>query len=511
MTSRRLEKINSERDNPAACGATDREAWMSLSTRTIKKGMRLLALGGTLLFVPGRVALGEEQPSPVPVGHALMSDPLLAGFIKDALEQRPELAQARATIQADRERVPQVSALPDPVLSLGIQNDGFSSIEIGDMETSWLSVIASQTFPWSGKRDLRGEVITLGALQAEADLNRARLSIQADVERAYVDLLLVRDQLGLLAKLESLWTQADGMARARYEAGNGAQSDILRAQLERSRLKQRRWARETEERRRIAVLNRVRGHPLDDAITTNRSLVDIPDPVLPMDNVAFEDAEARSPELQKSRLAIQQSAKLVDLAATDYYPDVTVSAGVMPRWGEFDSMWQAGLSFSIPIWVGSKQSRAFEESRLRGTATQYSAEAIRQLLRQRVTERLTLLEALIEINRLYRSGLLVQSEATVSSTMAQYQVGRVTFASVLEALIGYVADLNEFYESVAETQRVDIAQREVSLDPAVDPVSGGLGGSSVPGGGMGGSSTPGAAFPSLQPVGTAGSGSTSRM
>jgi outer membrane protein, heavy metal efflux system len=483
---------------------------MPLGIFKINAGIRLLSFGVALLVL-SEYAVWAEAPSAAVTGPALTDDPLLASLIKDALAKRPEIAQARASIQADLERVPQVSALPDPVLSLGIQNDGFRSIQIGKMESSYLTVMASQSFPWYGKRDLRGEVITLGTRQAEADLERARLSIRAEVERAYIDLLLVRDQLGLLATLDALWTQAEGMALTRYESGAGAQSDVLRAQLERGRLKQRRFALEAEERRSVVVLNRLRGHPLNDAIVTNRSLVDLPDPVLPKDTAIVADAEKSSPELQKLRLTVEQSGKLIDLAKKDYFPDLTVSAGVMPRWGKFEPMWQAGLSLSIPVWSGGKQSRAVEESRIRGTAARYGVEATQQLLRQRVAERRLLLEALIESNRLYRSGLLVQSEQTVSSTMAQYQVGRVAFASVLEALTGYVADINTFYESVAATQRIDIAQREMSLDPAVSSLPGGMGGTSVPGAGaMGAGTSPGAGTPSTQP-GTEGSGSMPRM
>ena len=102
-----------------------------------------------------------------------------------------------------------------------------------------------------------------------------------------------------------------------------------------------------------------------------------------------------------------------------------------------------------------------------------------------------MLTALLETNRLYRSGVLIQSDATVSSAMAQYKVGRVPFASVLEALSGYLSDLVGFYESVAATQRIDIAQRELSLDSVAGQALGGLGGASMPGSsGMGAASAP---------------------
>ena len=402
-------------------------------------------------------------------------------LVSEALDSNPDYARAKAAAEADRERVPQVGALPDPILSLGIQNDSFTAIKIGEAETSWYWIVASQAFPWFGKQGLRRSVATLQARQTEADLARTRLSIEADVRRAYLDLLLIRDQLGLLSKLEVLWAQSEDLARARYETGQGAQSDLLRAQLERSRLRQRRWALGAEERRRLEVLNRLRTTPLDTPVSTSGSVSDLRDPELPSSSEAIADAEARSPELARAQLTAEESGQRIAIAKRDYFPDFTVSAGVMPR-GRLEPMWQAGLSFNIPIWAGSRQSPAVAENQARQRSNSQAVEEIRQLLRLRVQERLTLLEALLETNRLYRSGLLVQSEATVSSTMAQYGVGRVTFASVLEALTGYVNDFNGFLESLASAQRLAIAQREVSLDPP-SLAAPGMGSASMPGAG----------------------------
>jgi hypothetical protein len=67
--------------------------------------------------------------------------------------------------------------------------------------------------------------------------------------------------------------------------------------------------------------------------------------------------------------------------------------------------------------------------------------------------------------------------------MAQYQVGRVPFASVLEALGGHFADLVGYYESIAAAQRLDIAQRELSLDPVPGASGSGFAAPSMPGGG----------------------------
>jgi outer membrane protein TolC len=267
-----------------------------------------------------------------------------------------------------------------------------------------------------------------------------------------------------------------------------------------------------EQRRRVAVLSRWSGTALADTLATGRSLMDVADPELPDPARAAEDAEARSPELRKARLGVEVSGLLVALARKDFRPDPTVSAGLMPRWGPYSPMWQAGVLFSVPLWAGSKQSRAVAESRWQGTTAESGAEAVRQLLDQRVEERLAALQALLETNRLYRAGLLAQSEATVTSTVVQYQVGRVSFASVLEALTGYVGDTGGFLESVAAAQRVDIAQREVSLEPVAAAGAAVMGGTPVPGaGGMGSGSSARTGPAGPAPGAVAGAGSMSRM
>ena len=433
-----------------------------------------------LVFSAPRVAAGA--PSSIPAGPPLLDDPALHILVNEAMEKRPELAQVRAQIRAEQERVPQANVLPDPILALGIQNDGFSGIQIGKMETSYVSIMASQTFPWAGKRGLRGEVVGLGKREAEADLQRVLLSVAADVDRAYLDLLLVRDQIRLFAKLESLWAQSEGIARVRYESGETAQSDLLRAQLQRNRLRQQRWALLAEEHRRIAILNRLRGHPLTDPILTTRTLADLPDPALPDPDQAVKAAESASPELKKAMLAGEQADRRVALASRERWPDVTVNAGIMPRGGSFPTMWQAGVAINLPVWSAQKQSRVMAENRARGESARDGAEAIRQLLCQRVHERLAVLGALLEANRLYRSGLLIESDATVSSTLAQYRVGRVSFASVLEALAGYLSDLNGFLDSVTTTQNIVIAEQEISLEaPGSSAAS--MGGPAMPGAG----------------------------
>jgi outer membrane protein TolC len=417
----------------------------------------------------------------------LPTDLVLAQLIEQSLAARHQLAHAHAVSKAERERVRQAGALPDPMLQVGVQNDSFSDWNVGKMETSWYSVMASQTFPGAGKRRLRSDIAQLAADQSNSHVARVHLSTEAEVRRTYLSLMLGRARLELLLRLEAIWQKSAAVARARYEAGAGAQSDVLRAQLELNRLRQRRWSLQVDIDTASQELNRLRGHALDEPIDTGQQLEAWPLPAARELELAVRDAIARSPELAAARLGARQAQRGVELANKGYLPDVTVGAGVMPRGGAFAPMWVLNVGGTIPVYAASKQKRAVAESEARAAAGRHDIEDIEQVLRLRTTQRETALAATREIIRLYREGLLVQSEATAESTLAQYEVGRVTFASVMEANAGVVADRDGYLQAIARAQRLAIDAAEVSMAPvqaaSLDMGSGAMPDTSAPQGG----------------------------
>ena len=434
-----------------------------------------LPLRLALSFMPlaGWLYAQVPPPPPAPLASALSpalvpalpEDPLLASLLQEALGHNPDVARDLALQEAERERIPQAKALPDPSLTLGLQNDGFKAIQVGKMETSYYQLVLTQPFPWPGKRGLRGELASLGVEAFRSQADRTRLTLAADVKRAYFGLLLVRGQLGLLDQQTLFWRQAGEITRVRFEAGQGAQVDLLRAQLEQTRIRQARLGLQSQERGLLAALNRLRSAPPASPISTVSRLEELPLQAAPAVNWV-ERAEKESPELQAALVGVRQAERSLDLARRDRYPDFAVSAGVMPR-GSLDPMWYAGVSISLPLWSGQKQKRAVSEQELRRRAQGSQAESVRNLLAQRIQERTAQGEASSETLRLYKEGLLVQSEASFRATLAQYEAGRAPFVSVLEALNGWIADQGGFLQALAQALAIQIAQEE--FNPAGTP------------------------------------------
>ena len=427
-----------------------------------------LALG--IIPVVGMAQVQAPPPTPgsLPTSQPVPGeDPLLSSLIQEALAKYPDIQKADAAIRMDQERVPQAGVLPDPSLSLGLQNDGFKGIQVGKMETSFYSVSFTQPLPWPGKRALRKEVAALNVDVSEAARSRVQLGLEADVRRAYANLLLVRAQEGLLAQQAVFLEQSEKLARTRYEVGQGSQGDLLRAQLELTRLKQASWSLEAEERSTLVALNRLRQHDPTDPIPTTASLTNLSEP----SNLTPEQVEARSPELASAQATVRQTEKQLDLAKLDRRPDFAVTAGLMPR-GGLDPMWQVGVSISLPIYGRSKQQRAVAEHEHHRQGQGAEVVSVRTLLRQRTEERTIQIQTLRRTRDLYREGLLVQSEANFKAALAQYEGGRGAFLGALEALNGWVGDQGTYLQTLAQLQAQHIALREAALGPTT-PINGG--------------------------------------
>lgn len=399
-----------------------------------------------------------------PEPDALAGDPTLAALIAEALAARPELKSAQAIIDAQRQLAPPARALPDPMFEAGIQNDGFERLMVGHMETSWVSLMLAQTVPWPGKLMARGRIADLAPKQGELLLERLRLTTEADVSRAFIDLMLARERLALLARLESVWRQSAELARSRYEVGEGAQSEVLRAQLEVNRLKLRRLSLQVEETQSLQAINRLRAVALDTGIETGARLRELELPGGDTSSAVADDALARSPELASARVTCSTAEAAVAAAKQSWGPDLTFRAGVMSRGTALPPMWLVSIGASLPVWGALKQAPALREAEARLRAARDELQAVEQRVRLRTAQREAARQALRKTVHIYREGLLVQSEATASSTLAQYKVGKVGFLAVLEANAGYIGDEDSYLRALADTWRVAIAAREVSLD-----------------------------------------------
>ncbi len=155
--------------------------------------MRITRILAILLLMPAFVlpaqdskampqtASTSERTDQEPVPQVLVLDDV----IREALQKNPEAQSAQHTINALQRRVPQVKALPDPMVSVGwAGNLAPFSVMTGD-NSSYRGVNVSEQFPYPGKLKLRGEIASKEAEAAQANYEAIRRSVTAEVRAAF--------------------------------------------------------------------------------------------------------------------------------------------------------------------------------------------------------------------------------------------------------------------------------------------------------------------------------------
>jgi outer membrane protein, heavy metal efflux system len=410
------------------------------------------------------------------------------GLVSEALAANPDLLAAREELAAARARVAQARALPDPMLSVGYTNDGWSP-SLGRESMTTLAFMASQDLPFPGKRGLKGDIASREADQIEQQLARARLRVAADVRRAYYGLLLARELQALTREQRETWRETEGVARARYAVGQGAQQDVLRVQVELTRVEQSEAEQAAEADIRLAELNSLLARPPGSPLATSARLT-----LRALDRPLAEVVEqvrTASPELASARLAVERGRLVLALAQKDYKPDFALQAGYMNR-GALAPMWQAGIGITLPLQRG-RRAAAVAEAKALTDGSKRLVESVDLQLRYRTQERFTRLKSTERIIGLYDKGIVPQDRMSVEAALANYQTGRVPFVTVLEALTTLYGDRWTLARLQADHARLAASLDEASLAGNAEMAAAGgptaaLGasGAGAPGGGMNG-------------------------
>jgi outer membrane protein TolC len=364
-------------------------------------------------------------------------------LIAEALEHNPELAAARQSLAAAQTRPSQAGSRPAPMVGVLYTNDGWSP-SLGSEDMTTLSVMGSQEMLYPGKRRLRRELARAEVGLAEWDLERVRLSLVSAVKRTYYALGLARGQAALADEQRELWREVQETARVRYASAVGQQQELLRAQVEATRVHALHAQHHAEVLSRLAEMNRLLGRPTGSEVETPAPLV-LVRPGRTLEALVAE-SEAISPELKGAAAMVAREELAVSLAGKGFRPDFVLQAAYMNR-GGLPPMWQAGASVALPARGAAKAALAETEARL--AASRARLEDLRLRLRAAVEQRMAFLGAAEEIAATYREGMLPQGQTAVESALARYQSGQGQQLAVLEALAALVEDRTDYLRLLA--------------------------------------------------------------
>jgi outer membrane protein TolC len=400
--------------------------------------------------------LGVDVAPPLPQQPA--ADALeLRALVQEALERNPEIQAAGRTVEARRARIPQARAWPDPTVSVSYGGNLLPPFTVmnGD-PSSARQFMAEQEIPYPGKTRLRGEIAAREAdaetLAYEATWRR----IVAEVKQAYFDLYLTDRSLSVLRQDRELLEKFAQVAEIRYSVGKAAQQDVLRAQVELSRLLERQTVLEQTRRTLEAQLNSLRDRPVDMPIGSPAELR--PTPLAQSLEDLQAAAEASYPRLKREHALVEGERLAVELARKEVRPNFTLGYTYMQRAGLPD-MYGITFSTSLPIFRRSKQDQAIAEAAANLESERRMEANERAVLRYRVKQEYLQAQAAEQLLKLYAQGIVPQSTLALEASLSSYETGATDFLTVLSNFTT-VLDYELGYDQQLATHEKTLARLE---------------------------------------------------
>ena len=445
---------------------------------------------------PGSVTVNKKLRSSLlallavaaPMGLSAQ-EAVLPALLIEADTSNPRIVAARNAAEAAAAGIPQAGALPDPMLGIGFMNVPVTSPGLGsDMMTMTQVQIGAQ-LPWPGKLSLREEIARFGAEAAEWELERVRDGVLTEVKSTYYQAYFLDEALEVTARNERLVADFASLTSAKYGVGTGAQPDVLKALVERSRLADQIIALREESAGLAARLNALLGRPTDTPLPATRipeevraaatlsvaeelsfasaSLAGIlstpSDDGGPLPSVAELQRQAleHNPMIQAHVRRVTAQERAVRLAERAKLPDVSFTAGYSYRSG-FGDFFNLLLSAPLPIFAGRKQDQAVLEE----SATLAEQEAHYEAMVDEVHAEIASLWAGLQGARdqiaLLDEGILPQARTSLSSATASYQVAEVDFLTLLDSQVTLYRHELDYHRLLA-----DFAKNLAALERAV--------------------------------------------
>src|SRR2546426_4176575 len=239
---------------------------ISLISAALVVGTMLVAVDGTAQQARNWQQPGSTSESPGMAEHAGMLTSLHE-LVQEAEQKNPQIAASFHAWQASRNVPKQVSALPETQLSVqqfsvgsprpfaGYSNSDFAYIGFG----------ASQDIPYPGKRQLRASIAEHEAASMEAQTDSVRRTVVGNLKMVYFRLAYIQQTLGVLQRSDELLNQVQEATEARYRVGQGNQQDVLKAQLQHTKILQEIAHHHQEEGLLEAQIKQVLDRPQESA------------------------------------------------------------------------------------------------------------------------------------------------------------------------------------------------------------------------------------------------------
>lgn len=374
----------------------------------------------------------------------------LSELLDEAARNNPDIAASLRAWQAAAQIPSQMSTLPDPQVSFqhlavgsprpfaGYTNSDFAYVGLG----------VSQDIPYPGKLSLRSE-----AAQRDAETRRARyestkLSVLTQIKESYFQIAYLQKALGVIQHDQTLLDQILRITEARYRLGQGTQQDVLKVQLQKTKLlSDLAHQHELLDRQQALMVKLLNRPPGTSEIETD-DLTETPLSYTSEDLLAR--VRTQNPDITGAQQSVRRQSLQVEIARKDRYPDFNVQYAWQHTAEQFRDYHTLTISARLPIYrkrkLNPEMTQAVEE--LNQSRREYESHV--QQAYFDVRDQYIAAETASGILKLYREGLIPQALATFRAGLVAYQAGTVDAASLLTSFLDVLNFDEEYWKTLAD-------------------------------------------------------------
>jgi outer membrane protein, heavy metal efflux system len=412
--------------------------------KALRAFARLFASSFELISVLGvavGVVAGQTQtvPEGMPQSSAATMRPTagsavtLEELIREVEQRNPDIAAAQQGYLAATHVAGQVSALPDTQVMVQHFSVGSPRPFAGysNSEFAYIGLGASQEIPYPGKRGLRAQAANQEAEARRFQADSARRGVIDQLKAAYFHLAYLQETLGILGRNDEVLRDVQKITESRYSVGQGNQQEVLKAQLQHTKILQEITMHHREVGQMQAQLKQLLNRDQESADIQTMPLALRPIPYT--GSQLMELAKQQNPDIQAQQQMVKQSDSQVELSRKEFRPDFNVQYMWQHTNGDTRDYYMATFGINLPNRGRRKAELAQAEASREQAKRMLEGE--QQRLLAEVQNQFVVAETSAEQLKIYKEGLVPQSEATLRSAQAAYQSGKQDFETLLNSFL----------------------------------------------------------------------------
>lgn len=388
-------------------------------------------------FVPTLAAACLALVVLPPAGRAQAAAPLtLAAAERLALESEPgqESLVARASALADRAVA--AGELPDPVLRLGLANFPLESGGFGTEAMTQAQVALRQEFPRGDTLALSTRRLELQAEELSQSVEVRRRDVLYAVREAWLAARYWQDALAVVDASRPLFADLITVTRSLYAVGRSDQQDVLRAELELSRVDDRLLEIREQQARARAELGEWIGDAAMRPLAGGDPLPDTPPP-----RAELDERLAAHPVLTAAATRVEALGAAAGLAREAFKPNWALEVaygyrdGRLPDGSPRSDFVSLGVTVELPFFGRNRRSRELAAALAERRAAAADREQLSRRMQRRLAADYARWQSLSERIELYETAIVVQAEDRARAALSAYQSEAGDFADVMRGRI----------------------------------------------------------------------------